>query len=33
MLKLRNEDFPDVCIKCDECMKSIRDAIKAHTLQ
>lgn len=32
MLKLNQEDFPDVCIKCDQCVKSIKDAITAHTV-
>ena len=31
MLNLNQEDFPDVCIKCEWCVKSIRDAIAAHT--
>lgn len=32
MLKLNQEDFPDVCVKCEECVQSIRDAITAHTV-
>lgn len=31
LLKLNQEDFPDVCVKCEECMKSIKDAIESHT--
>ena len=31
MLKLRKDDFPDVCVQCELCVKSLRDAIQAHT--
>ena len=27
LLKLNHGDFPDVCVECDQCVKSIRDAI------
>lgn len=26
------EDFPDVCIRCSQCMRSIHEAIHAHAI-
>ena len=31
ILKLNEEDFPDVCVECQQCLKSIREAIMTHT--
>ena len=31
LLKLDDSDFPDVCVKCEQCMQQIRDTIKVHT--
>jgi len=31
LLKLDDSDFPDVCVKCKQCMQQIRDTIKVHT--
>jgi len=31
LLKLNQDDFPDVCVECAQCVKSIRDAIQTHT--
>lgn len=30
-LHLKEEDFPDVCLRCDLCVKSIKEAIQVHT--
>jgi len=30
MLVLREEDFPDVCTHCTQCIRSIREAIQIH---
>lgn len=31
LLHLREEDFPDVCIECQHCVSSLRQAIEGHT--
>ena len=32
LLQLNQGDFPDVCIQCDQCMTSIKVAIRDHTM-
>ena len=31
LIKLKENDFPDVCIYCKQCIKQIRSAIEVHT--
>ena len=30
MRKLTQEDFPDICAMCEQCIQSFRNAIQAH---
>jgi len=30
-IKLNEEDFPDVCVQCDLCVKSIKEAVQVHS--
>jgi len=31
VLHLNEDEFPDVCVRCEHCTNSVRSAIKAHT--